>query len=126
MVRHSLYIALTGQFDAIVRLSWLQKMALSIDWAWGLLMLQNCKGNPCATTASVASAGSGIPPKYADYAGLFNKKTADVLPAHQKWNHCIPLEKGKPPLYEPIYELIPIEVKVLRKEMDKNLKQGFI
>ena len=41
-------------------------------------------GDPCLTTASIAAAGPGIPPEYADYAGLFDKKAANVLPAHQE------------------------------------------
>ena len=77
-------------------------------------------------TASVAFAGPGIPLEYADYTGLFDKEAADVLPAHQEWDHCIPLEKGKSPPYEPIYRLTPIEVKALQKEVNKNLEQEFI
>ena len=84
LAKHSFYVALTGQFEAIVRLSWLQKMALSINWAWGLLSLRNSQGDPSTTAASITSADPGIPPEYADYADLFDKEAADVLPAHQE------------------------------------------
>ena len=93
LAKHSFYVAATGQFEALVRLSCLQKMAPAIDWAWGLLLLRSSKGGPNITTASVASAGPGIPLEYVDYADLFDKEAADVLPAHQEWNHKIPLEK---------------------------------
>ena len=59
-------------------------MAPLINWAQGLLLLRNSQGDPRTTAASVTSADPGIPPEYADYADLFNKKVADVLPAHQE------------------------------------------
>ena len=84
LAQHSFYVTSMGQFEAIIGLPWLQKIAASIDWARGLLSLRNSRGNPCLTTASIASADPGIPPEYADYAGLFDKKAADVLLAHQE------------------------------------------
>ena len=97
-------------------------MALSIDWAQGLLLLRSSRGDPCLTIASVALADLGIPPEYANYAGPFDKKAADVLPAHQEWDLHIPLENGKSPLYGPIYGLTPIEVEALQKKVNKNLE----
>ena len=84
LAKHSFYIAPTGQFEALVGLLWLQKIAPAINWAQGLLLLRSSKGGPNIITASVASAGLGIPLKYADYADLFNKEAADVLLAHQE------------------------------------------
>ena len=101
-------------------------MAVSINWAQGLLLLRSSRRDPCFTTASVASADLGILSKYADYVSLFSKKAADVLPAHQEGDHCIPLKKGKLPPYGPIYGLTPISIEALRKEVNKNLEQGFI
>ena len=72
LAKHSFYVALTRQFEAIVRLLWLQKMALSINWARGLL-LRNSRGDFCITAASVASADPAIPLEYVDYANHFNK-----------------------------------------------------
>ena len=46
LARHSFYVALTRQFEAIVRLSWLQNMAPSIDWAQGSLLLRSSRGDP--------------------------------------------------------------------------------
>ena len=84
LAKHSFYVAPTRQFEALVGLSWLQKTAPAINWARDLLLLKSSKGGPNITMASVASAGPGIPPEYADYADLFDKETADVLPAHQE------------------------------------------
>ena len=91
LIKHSFYVALTGQFEALVGLPRLQKIALSIDWSQGLLLLRSSKRDPSITTASVACASPGIPPEYAHYADLFDKEAADVLLVHQVWNHCIPL-----------------------------------
>ena len=126
LAKHSFYVAMTGHFKAIMRLSWLQNMALSINWARGLLSLRNNRGDPGTTAASVTSADPGILPEYADYADLFDKKTADVLPAHQEWDHHIPLKKRRLPPYEPINKLTPIKVEVLQKEVNKNLRQRLI
>ena len=84
LAKHSFYVVPTGQFEAMVGLPWLQKIAPAIDWAWGLLLLKSSKGGPNITTTSVASAGPGVPPEYANYADLFDKEAADVLPAHQE------------------------------------------
>ena len=46
LAKHSFYVAPTGQFEAIVGLPWLQKMALSINWARGLLLLRNSWETP--------------------------------------------------------------------------------
>ena len=102
LAKHSFYIAPTGQFEALVWLPWLHKMALAIDWTWGL---RSNNGGPNITISSVVSVGPGIPPEYADYADLFDKKVADALPVHQEMDHRIPLEKGKLPFYRPIYGL---------------------
>ena len=92
----------------------------------GLAIVEKQQGDPCLITASVASADPRIPPEYADYAGLFDKETVDVLPAHQEWDHHIQLEKRKSLSYGPIYGLTPIKVEAIQKEVDKNLEQGFI
>ena len=97
-----------------------------MDWAWGLLLLKSNRGDPGLTTASVAFTDSEILPEYADYAGLFDKEAADVLPAHQEWDHCIPLENGKSLPYGSKYELTPIEIEALQKKIDMNLEQEFI
>ena len=121
LAKQSFYVAPTGQFEALVGLPWLQRIALSIDWVRGLLLLRSSKGDPCIATASTTSADPAIPPEYADYADLFNKEAADALPAHQEWHHKIPLEKGKLLPYGPIYGLTPIKMEALQKEVNKNL-----
>ena len=92
----------------------------------GSAIVKKQPGDPSTTAASVISADHGIPPEYANYADLFDKKAADVLPAHQEWDHHILLKKGKLPSYGPIYGLTLIKVEALQKKVDKNLGQGFI
>ena len=92
----------------------------------GFAIVKKQPGDPGTTVASVTSTDLGMPPEYADYADLFDKEAANVLPAHQEWDYHIPLEKRKLPPYGPIYGLTPIKVKALQKEVDKNLGQGFI
>ena len=84
LTKQRFYIAPTGQFEAIVRLPGLQRMASSINWARGLLLLRSSKGDLCPTAATAGPVDPRIPQEYADYANLFNKKTADALPAHQE------------------------------------------
>ena len=101
-------------------------MAPSINWARGLLLFRSSKGDPCITAATAGPADPGIPLQYADYADLFNKEIADMLPVHQEWDHRIPLEEEKLPPYGPITGLTSIEVEALQKEVDKNIEQEFI
>ena len=79
-----------------------------------------------ASTIEDKAPGQELPPEYADFTELFDKKAADTLPKHEEWDHTIPLEEGKSPPYGPIYNLTPTELEVLRKELDQNLARGFI
>ena len=44
LAKQSFYVAPTGQFEALVGHLWLQRMAPSIDWAQGLLLLRSSRG----------------------------------------------------------------------------------
>ena len=67
-----------------------------------------------------------IPTHYSEYAPLFHKEAADILPENQPWDHTIPLKEGFQPPFGPIYSLSAIELKALRAYLDENLKKGFI
>ena len=86
-----------GQFAAIVGLPWLQKNGTINRLGAGLVVVEKQQEGPFKTTATVSFADPGIPPEYVNYADLFNKKASDELPAHQEWNHRIPLEEKKLP-----------------------------
>ena len=65
--------------------------------------------------------------KYADFANIFLKKLAEVLPEQTNINkHAIKLIDGKKPLYRPIYSLGPVELKTLKNYIKTNLANGFI
>lgn len=56
-----------------------------------------------------------ISAKYSDFTNIFSKKSAMVLPKYTKINtHAMDLEKDKQPVYGPIYNLKPVELKTLK------------
>ena len=68
-----------------------------------------------------------VPVKYSDFADVFSKKSANVLPERTGVNeHAIELEEGKQPPYGPIYILAPIELETLKTYIKTNLVNGFI
>jgi hypothetical protein len=67
-----------------------------------------------------------IPAAYEEFREIFTEKIDDALPAHQSWDHEIPLEPGKQPKFGPIYSLSRDELQVLDEHLKKNLKKGYI
>ena len=67
-----------------------------------------------------------IPAEYQDYADVFSKTEAHKLPDHRPYDLSIPLQEGTAPPFLPIYNLSPLELDVLCKYMNDNLKKGFI
>ena len=57
---------------------------------------------------------------------MFKEEAHEKLPEHRDWNHKIPIEEGKKPIYGPIYALSETELKALREYLDQNLKKKFI
>ena len=70
--------------------------------------------------------GSKIPAEYQDYADVFSKTKAHKLPEHRPYDLKIPLQEGTTPPLLPVYNLSPLELDVLRKYIDDNLRKGFI
>ena len=65
--------------------------------------------------------------KYLDFANVLSKKSAKVLPEQSAVNeHTIKLKKSKQPTYGPIYNLSPLELKILKTYIETNLANGFI
>ena len=65
--------------------------------------------------------------KYLDFADLFLKKSAEMLPKRTGINkHAIELEDGKQSLYKPIYSLGPVELETLKTYIEINLANDFI
>ena len=68
-----------------------------------------------------------IPEEYSDYANVFFRKLATILPEHTEINtHTIDPEEGKQPPYGPIYSLGPVELETLKIYIKTNLANGFI
>ena len=67
-----------------------------------------------------------MPKKYQEFQGMFKKEAHEKLPEHQDWDHEIPLEGGKKPIYGPIYALSETKFKALREYLDKNFKKEFV
>ena len=65
--------------------------------------------------------------EYIDFANVFLKKSAVVLPEGTGINkHIIKLVEGKQPTYRPIYSLGPVERKIFKTYIKTNLANGFI
>ena len=69
---------------------------------------------------------SKIPSEYHDFAEVFSKTEAHKLPEHRPYDLKIPLQEGTTPPFGPVYNLSPLELKVLHKYIDDNLRKGFI
>ena len=65
--------------------------------------------------------------KYSDFTDVFLKESAEMLPKNTGINkHAIELERGKQPIYEPIYSLGPVELKTFKTYIKTNLANDFI
>ena len=80
-----------------------------------------------AQIASLLTKEVIIPAEYSDFADVFSKKSAKVLPEQTEVNkHAIKLEKGKQPPYRLIYSLGSVELKAFKTYIKTNLANGFI
>ena len=65
--------------------------------------------------------------EYSDYNNIFSAEYAAKLPENTGMNeHTIKLEKGKQPLFGPIYSLKSVELETLKTYIEINLTNGFI
>jgi len=69
---------------------------------------------------------SNVPSKYHEFADVFSKTKAKVLPPHCPYNLKINLEEGAQPLVGPIYSLSASEQEALKEFIEENLNMGFI
>jgi hypothetical protein len=69
---------------------------------------------------------SRIPPEYLDFADVFSKESASVLPPRRPHDHRIPLEPGATPPFGPLYPLSEAELQVLDEYLKENLSKGYI
>ena len=67
-----------------------------------------------------------LPAQYADYADVFNKQRADVLPEHSQHDLAIETEDNKIPPFGPTYDHSRLELDVLREYINDMLAKRFI
>ena len=72
-------------------------------------------------------APNEVPVEYSDYSYVFSvENIAELLEKTGMNEHAIKLEKGKQPLFGPIYSLGQIELETLKTYIETNLANGFI
>jgi hypothetical protein len=76
--------------------------------------------------AAVEDDLSHIPACYHDFADVFSKAKANVLPPHRPYDHTIDLEPESTIPYGPIYRLSEIELAALRDFIEEYTAKGFI
>ena len=69
---------------------------------------------------------SHIPACYHDFADVFSKAKANVLPPHRPYDHTIDLDPESTIPYGPIYRLSEIELAALRNFIEEYTAKGFI
>ena len=68
-----------------------------------------------------------VPVEYSNYSNVFLvENVAELLEYTGINNHVIELEKGKQPLFGPIYSLGPVKLETLKTYIKTNLANGFI
>ena len=69
---------------------------------------------------------SNVPSKYHEFANVFSKTKAEILPSHHPYDLKINLEEGAQPPVGPIYSLSASEQEALKEFIEENLNTGFI
>jgi len=69
---------------------------------------------------------SNVSSEYHEFADVFSKIKAEILPSHRPYNLKINLKEGAQPLVGPIYSLSASEQEALKEFIEENLNTGFI
>jgi len=69
---------------------------------------------------------SNVPFEYYEFADVFSKTKAEVLPPHYPYDLKINLEEGAQPPVSLIYSLSASEQEALKEFIEENLNTGFI
>jgi hypothetical protein len=67
-----------------------------------------------------------VPSEYHDFADVFSKEEAKVMPPHRPYDHPIDLDPDTTPPHGPIYSMSENELVVLREYLDDMVSKGFI
>ena len=57
---------------------------------------------------------------------IFEERTEEALPAHQKWDHEIPLKEGTKLITRKMHRMSPEHLRALREYLEINLEKGYI
>ena len=81
-----------------------------------------------ANSAKLAEASdlSNVLSEYHEFADVFSKTKAEVLPPHCPYDLKINLEEGAQPPVGPIYSLSASEQEALKEFIEENLNTDFI
>ena len=66
-----------------------------------------------------------LPPKYHDFADIFQAAEKQSLPERSPHDHAIDLEPGQPP-FRKLYSMSPAELDVLKVYLNNPVKAGII
>ena len=69
---------------------------------------------------------SNVPSEYHEFADVFSKTKAEVLPLHYPYDLKINLEESAQPPVGLIYSLLAFKQEALKEFIEKNLNMGFI
>jgi hypothetical protein len=67
-----------------------------------------------------------LPPEFREYIAVFDYKDPASLPRARGAVHSIPIEEGKKPPFQPLYNLSHTELATLREYLDTALANGWI
>ena len=67
-----------------------------------------------------------LPPKYADFADIFDKCRADILAEHSQHDLAIEIEEDKVLFFSPLYDHSKPELKVLCEYINEMFEKEFI
>ena len=121
-----------SSWDAVLGIPWLEKWNPQINWRFKTLEFpdegRKVPGRLVLTTGrTLASTEPTFPPEYAEFMDLLKEDMeATALPAHQPWDHRIPLIEGKQPTKEPLRRTSAENAKIIKEWVVKQLKKGFI
>ena len=93
----------------------------------GIPPAASCAMEVMNTTRNPEENFAEIPDEYVDMREVFTELTGEnALPAHQSWDHEIPLIEDREPPYEKLRPLDYAQTEVLRQYIKTNLERGFI
>ena len=64
-----------------------------------------------------------LPEYFRNYTSIFSSKKAGRLALYKSYNYTIELKEGEP-FYSPFYNLLTIELAVLRRYLNDNLTKN--